>query len=120
MDAQRAAHDAVIDGLRFAGVSNSADGDVDGRTRFTYHQDGDTVWAEYSGGVIVRGYVVGTRSGAELSIRYSHLDTDGQTATGRCISQIVVRDDGLVELHEDWQWESRPGSGRSVVAEIRD
>ncbi|WP_246633801.1 hypothetical protein [Pseudonocardia nigra] len=110
--------DAVIDGRVFAGVSNSADGDVDARTRFHYRQDGDTVWADYHGGAVARGFLVGTRSGAELRFRYVHLDADGRTASGRCTSQIVVGSDGLLELHEDWAWKSQPGAARSVVAEV--
>ena len=101
------------------GVSNSDDGTVDSDTRFTYHQDGDTVWAEYAGGAVARGFLVGTRTGNELEFRYVHLGRDGTTASGRCRSWIVVRADGLLELHEEWAWESRPGSGRSVVAEVR-
>jgi hypothetical protein len=68
---------------------------------------------------VARGFLVGTRSGAELSFRYVHLDRDGATASGRCTSRIVLRPDGLLELHEEWAWESRPGTGRSVVAEVR-
>jgi hypothetical protein len=120
MDAQHAATDVGLDGRVFVGVSNSADGDVGGETRFGYHQDGAVVWAEYAGGAVARGYLVGTRTGAELTFRYVHLDRDGATASGRCTSQIVVQPDGRLELHEEWAWESRPGSGRSVVAEIRD
>jgi hypothetical protein len=119
VDAQRSAEAAVLDGRIFAGVSNSADGDVGNATRFAYRQDGHTIWAEYGGGAVVRGYLVGTRAGAELAFRYVHLDRDGHTAGGRCTSRIVVRPDGLLELHEEWAWESRPGTGRSVVAEVR-
>jgi hypothetical protein len=119
MDAEQEAADVVLDGRVFAGVSNSADGDVGSGTRFTYRQDGDVVWAEYGGGAVVRGFLVGTRIRDELDVRYVHLDRDGLTASGRCSSQIVVRPDGLLELHEEWAWESRPGAGRSVVAEVR-
>jgi hypothetical protein len=111
--------DQGLDGRTFIGVSNSADGDVDGETRFAYRQDGGTIWAEYAGGAVVRGYLVGTRRGDELTFRYVHLDRDGRTASGRCTSRVVVRADGLLELHEEWAWESRPGTGRSVVAELR-
>ena len=36
----------------------------------------------------------------------------------RCQSRIVVRDDGLLEFHEQWEWESQPGTGTSVVREL--
>ncbi|WP_232661748.1 hypothetical protein [Pseudonocardia sp. TRM90224] len=110
--------DPVLDGKIFAGVSNTADGDVGAATRFHYHQDGATIWAEYAGGAVARGYLVGTRFGAELTFRYVHIDTAGETASGRCVSQIVERADGNLEMHETWAWESREGSGVSVVAEV--
>ena len=68
---------------------------------------------------MVRGYLVGTRAGEVLRFRYSHLGTDGQTSGGVCESTIEVTGDGRVRFHESWTWESRPGSGTSVVEEIR-
>lgn len=113
-----AAHEIDIDGRVVAGVSNSADGEVGQATVFTYRQDGDVIWAEYSGGSVVRGFLVGTRTGADLHFRYSHLGVDGQTSGGVCDSTIEVLDDGRVRFHESWTWESRPGSGNSVVEEL--
>lgn len=111
--------DIDLDGRRFAGVTNSADGEVGQATVFTYRQDGGVIWAEYGGGAVVRGYLVGTRAGEVLRFRYSHLGTDGQTSGGVCESTIEVTGDGRVRFHESWTWESRPGSGTSVVEEIR-
>ncbi len=71
-----------LDGRRFAAVSNSADGEVGQATVFTYHQDGEVIWAEYSGGAVTRGYLVGTRDGERLHFRYSHLGADRQTSNG--------------------------------------
>lgn len=109
--------DAVIDGKVFVGVSNSADGQVNAATRFSYHQQGGTVWADYAGGQVSRGHLVGTRRGDELTFRYVHLDVTGKTAGGRCTSRITVLPDGRVRLEESWAWESRPGIGISVVEE---
>lgn len=113
------ARDVDIDGRVLAGVSNSADGEVGQATVFTYRQDGDVVWAEYSGGAVVRGNLVGTRTGSDLHFRYAHLGPDGQTSGGVCESTIEVLDDGRVRFHESWTWESRAGSGTSVVEERR-
>jgi hypothetical protein len=107
-----------LDGRSFVGVSNTGDGDVGVATVFRYHEDGGVVWAEYGGGGVRRGYLVGTRSGAGLAFRYVHLDADGATASGRCTSRVEVLADGRVRLHETWSWESRDGSGRSVVEEV--
>jgi hypothetical protein len=112
------AKDAVLDGKTFVGMSNSPGGEVGSHTRFTYRQDGDTVWADYVGGDVVRGHLIGTRADDQLDFRYVHLNTSGGTAGGHCRSRISVLADGRVRLYESWTWESRPGSGESVVEEL--
>jgi hypothetical protein len=107
------AADVVIDGKTFTSVGNTSGGEVDESTRFSYRQTGDTVWADYSGGAIVRGYLVGTRSGDRLDFRYVRLNT-----SGRCTSRIVVLPDGRVRMHETWSWESRSGAGESLIEEL--
>ncbi|NJC63708.1 hypothetical protein HC028_04175 [Planosporangium flavigriseum] len=108
-----------MDGKTFASISNTASGEVDGATRFRYRQDGETIWADYGGGAIVRGYLVGTRTLDRLDFRYVHLNTSGETASGRCTSRMVVLPDGRVRMHEAWSWESRQGSGESLIEEVR-
>jgi hypothetical protein len=107
-----------LDGRRFRAVVNEA-GEVDGATVFEYSQDGDLVHARYSGGAIRLGFLVGTRSGDSLDFRYAHVNVEGETATGHCVSVLSVLDDGRLRLHETWEWDSRSGSGTSVVEEIR-
>ena len=105
-----------LEGRSLVGVSNT--GDVDSATVFRYHEDGGAVWAEYAGGAVRRGYLVGTRDADRLDFRYVHLDTDGVTASGHCTSRVELLADGRVRLHETWSWESRDGAGESVVEEL--
>lgn len=110
--------DVQLDGRRFVSVANSADGEVGNGTVFAYHEDGDTVWAEYAGGAVVRGWLIGSRRADELWFRYLHMNSDGQTSSGRCHSRIALDEAGVVNLHESWTWESRPGSGSSLLVEL--
>ncbi|MFD5451479.1 hypothetical protein ACWDTR_10015 [Streptomyces sp. NPDC003470] len=107
-----------LDGLVLAPVADQAPGQVGTRTRFTYHEEDGAVWAEYAGGDVVRGRLVGTRAGDRLDFRYVQLRTDGSTSSGHCVSTVVDLPDGRVRLEESWEWESRRGSGTSVVEEI--
>ncbi|MEU4144079.1 hypothetical protein [Streptomyces parvulus] len=107
-----------LDGLVLAPVADQATGQVGARTRFTYHERDGAVWADYAGGDIVRGHLVGTRAGDRLDFRYVQLGTDGGTASGHCVSTVVELPDGRVRLEESWEWESRPGSGTSVVEQV--
>lgn len=109
-----------LEGRVFAGVENSSTGEVGQSTIFTYHQDQDIIWAEYSGGSVIRGYLVGTRNGENLHFRYAHLSTGKETSKGVCNSTIEILDDGRVRLHESWAWESRPETGHSIVEELKE
>ncbi|MER5595740.1 hypothetical protein [Streptomyces sp. NPDC002265] len=104
-----------LDGLVLAPVADQAAGQVGTRTRFTYHEEDGAIWAEYAGGDVVRGRLVGTRTGDRLDFRYVQLVQDGTTSSGHCASTVVELPDGRVRLEETWEWESRPGSGTSVV-----
>lgn len=108
----------VLDGKCFAPVAKASAGEVDEDTRFHYRQDADTIWADYTGGSIVRGYLVGTRDGDELDFRYVHLNRAGETAAGHCHSRIEIGPNGALRLLEVWSWESRDGAGTSVVQEV--
>ena len=44
------------DGRVFVSLENTENGEVDDQTRFAYHQNGFSVWADYAGGDIVRGH----------------------------------------------------------------
>ncbi|MCZ9344925.1 hypothetical protein NGM37_44980 [Streptomyces sp. TRM76130] len=108
-----------LDGLVFAPVADQAPGQVGTRTRFAYHERDGAVWAEYAGGDVVRGHLVGTREADRLDFRYVQLRTDGSTACGHCVSTVVGLPDGRVRLEESWAWESGEGSGTSVVEQVR-
>jgi hypothetical protein len=111
-----------LEGRRFMAVDN-ASGEVGAETVFTYHEDPmrGSLWADYAGGAVVRGHLVGSRttSGVDtLDFRYVQLKADGTTSSGHCTSVVEVLPDGRLRLHETWSWESREGSGTSTVEEL--
>ncbi len=107
------------DGRTFVGVTNTGDGEVDDATVFDYHERDGLVWAEYAGGTIRLGRLTGTRNGDTLDFRYVHVSADGSTSSGHCLAQLELLPDGRLRSHESWEWESRPGTGTSVVEERR-
>ncbi|MFI8103884.1 hypothetical protein [Streptomyces sp. NPDC086023] len=106
-----------LDGLLFVPVADQSPGQVGRQTRFDYHEQDGRIWAEYRGGDVVMGHLVGTRAGDTLDFRYVQLRTDGTTASGHCTSLVTALPDGRLRLEETWTWESQPGSGTSVVEE---
>ena len=107
-------------GRVFRSVSNSGSGEVDARTTFNYHQEGALVWAEYSGGAIVKGHLIALADDeGRLDMRYQHVNTDGELMTGMCRTTPEMLVDGRLRLHEIWQWTSGDLSfGESQLEEI--
>ncbi len=107
------------DGRIFVPKVNTENGEVDRNTVFRYHQKENIIWAEYSGGDIRIGFLIGTvNSDGNLSFTYQHLNEAGQIRLGKCTSTPVLNGDKL-ELHETWQWLNGDESeGTSVISEI--
>lgn len=108
------------DGKTFRSVENSSDGEVSGDTVFHYHQQENIVWAEYSGGEIVRGHLIAVAGDdGVLDMRYQHVNKNGELMTGICISTPELLVDGRVRLREKWEWTSGDlSTGGSIVEEV--
>lgn len=105
----------TLDGRTFASLAHTDGGEVGPETVFEYHESDGEIWASYSGGAVHRGFLVGTRDDDTLRFRYSQLNRDGETSSGRCIAEITTTESGRLRLEETWAWETKPGSGTSAV-----
>ncbi len=103
----------------FVPQRNTENGEVDEETTFHYFQESDFFWAEYSGGDVLKGHMVGTvAENGELDFHYQHLNKDGQVRIGKCHSIPDILENGKIELQEKWQWLNGDlSSGESVVVE---
>ena len=108
------------DGKIFVPKINSENGEVDNQTIFKYHQNESIVWAEYIGGDIIKGNLLGTVSEeGVLDFYYQHINKHGQQRIGKCYSMPRVLENGKLELHEEWQWLNGDKSrGSSVITEL--
>ncbi|NJM41183.1 MAG: n-acetylglutamate synthase [Anaerolineae bacterium] len=106
---------------QFRSVANTKNGEVSGDTVFHYRQQGNIVWATYSGGSIRWGTLIATvAEGGDLNMRYQHINLIGELMTGECQSKPETLCDGRLRLHETWQWTSGDKSrGSSIVEEIK-
>jgi hypothetical protein len=107
-----------LDGKVFRSASAVEGGEVDAETVFRFRQEGDVIHASYTGGSIRLGFLVGRIEGDRLDFRYAQLNASGETSTGHSSDRIEALPDGRLRLHETWQWESRSGSGTSVLEEV--
>lgn len=88
----------------------------------TYHQEGDTIWAEFSGGDVLRGSIAGTRNAdGTLHFGYSMVLGGGEIIVGRCHSTPSILEDGRVLLTEQWErYLPHAAAGTSRIVETRD
>lgn len=107
-----------LDGRTLVGVANSDAGEVSGDTRFEFEQEGERIYAHYSGGDIVDGHLVGTFDGSGWDVRYTQINSEHETASGHSIGTVRLLDDGRVRVEDKWEWESRDGSGESILEEV--
>jgi hypothetical protein len=86
----------------------------------TYHQRGDLVWAEFSGGEVRRGALNGTcAEDGSIEFTYSMVLAAGEVVAGRSISVPHVLADGRIRLHERWErYGAHAASGTSYLEEV--
>lgn len=106
-------------GKIFIPQRNTENGEVNEETIFCYFQENDLFWAEYSGGDVLKGHMIGTvDESGELDFHYQHLNKDRQIRIGKCHSIPYIMENGKTALQEKWQWLNGDLSGgESVVVE---
>jgi hypothetical protein len=107
-----------LDGLRMF-VSSTADTGVVGQgTRLEFVQRGDRVAARYSGGSVVRGWLVGRCDGETLWFRYAQRENGREIHGGQSVCDLQRLADGRVRMIEHFTWSTRTGSGINVFDEV--
>ena len=105
---------------KFKSIVNASNGDVSSETIFHYRQQDNVAWAEYEGGGILLGHLIGTvNEQGILDMRYHHVNEQGELMTGKCTSVPQLLDDGRLRVYETWEWTCRDFSkGQSIIEEI--
>lgn len=104
----------------FAPTQNSEGGVVDDRTQFHFRQSGNSFTADYSGGDIRHGHILGQFTGEMTAqLTYHCLTTDNQLKAGQADAVFTSTGDGRAEMALEWVWVSgAQGSGTSHYLEI--
>ncbi|MEU7161417.1 hypothetical protein [Streptomyces chrestomyceticus] len=84
-----------------------------------YHQHRDLVWAEFSGGRVRQGRLVG-RCDADgvITAAYCQVLADGEVVSGQCVSHPERLADGRLRLREEWS-RADGSHGTSYIEEVR-
>jgi len=103
----------------FKPVSNSENGETSNETVFYYQQNGNILTANYSGGKIIKGHLIGlVDEHGNIEMRYHQVNDKGELMTGICQSKPEIRPNGKIILYESWEWTSGDKSkGESIIEE---
>ncbi len=103
----------------FRPISNSANGETSEQTVFQYKQMGNILTAEYAGGQIQKGHLIGLVDElGNIDMRYHQVNDKGELMTGICQSTPELLPNGKIRLHEQWEWTSGDKSkGTSIIEE---
>ncbi|MDB4293205.1 n-acetylglutamate synthase [Maribacter sp.] len=105
---------------KFKPIKTSENAETTEETIFEYKQDGAILSAEYQGGKILKGHLIGlVDEKGRIEMRYHQVNTKGELMTGICSSTPEVGADGKIKLYERWEWTSGAKTkGESVLIEI--
>lgn len=82
---------------------------VNHETIFTFSQTGRLVTAEYSGGRIKQGFLIGFMFGDQVVFNYCQVQTDVRMDNGCSEFTISRAPNGKITLIEEFEVEARPG-----------
>lgn len=103
----------------FKPVQNTPNGETSGDTIFHYRQTDNILRAEYAGGRIKTGHLIGlVDADGNIDMRYHQVNDAGELMTGICRSVPEILENGKIRLHETWEWTSgNCSSGHSIIEE---
>ncbi|MHA2251471.1 MAG: hypothetical protein ACXAD7_14000 [Candidatus Kariarchaeaceae archaeon] len=94
------------------------DTEVNTETIFHFHQEDNIVWAEYSGGKVKIGRLIGILNGKNLHHSYIQLNLNDEINAGEGNSVIRLNEKNKLQIIEEWQWKSQEGKGKSIMTQI--
>jgi hypothetical protein len=107
-----------LNNIKMNVIVTSENGVVNQHTIFSFYQEQNLVYANYSGGQIAKGYLVGNLSDDKLEFTYCQVQVDGILDNGRSNAELTTHN-GKVRLVERFEWASRPGlMGINIFEEL--
>ena len=107
-----------LDNKKFVAVENTANGEVSSQTEFHYHQQGNMIWAEYGGGEILKGFLIGKWiNDTQIEFTYQHLNQALENRLGSCLTTFSIENGKLIG-NEQWQWLDTFEEGCSLIKEV--
>lgn len=101
-------------------IKTADNGVVNAETIFLFSEKEGTISAEYSGGKIRLGFLVGKfLTDNQITFSYCQIQKDGTLDNGVSMCDIAKNEKDKITLTEHFEWKSRPGEfGTNVFQEL--
>lgn len=100
-------------------IENSKHGQVNSETVFKYKQEGNLVTADYSGGSIIYGKIIGQLKNDTMEILYQCLTSKKELKAGKAIANVSITKENKIKLKLHWEWiDDKNEKGTSEYIEI--
>ncbi|QIM63540.1 n-acetylglutamate synthase [Pasteurellaceae bacterium Orientalotternb1] len=108
-----------LNNKKFIALQNSENGEVSSQTYFHYFQKNQMIWAEYSGGEIAKGFLIGKWiTETQIEFTYQHLNNKLENRFGHCVTHFQLTEQGKLLGKELWQWLDSLEKGESQIIEV--
>ena len=97
-------------------IKTASNGVVNHETIFHFKEVDGIISAEYAGGKVKHGYLVGKIIEGKLAFQYSQIHDDGEKDGGHSVCDIETLADGRIQLVEHFVWSE--GTGTNIIAEL--
>lgn len=111
-----------LDNRVFVPVENTENGVVSGKTRFHFWQQGIVFYADYFGGDVREGHIIGQfNEDGQGDMLYHCLTTNRNLKAGKATAQFTELEDGRVSMSLHWQWiDGDTSMGQSRYEEVTE
>lgn len=104
---------------KFRVVKNDGPGaEVNEDTTFTFKQEGNIIHADYSGGKVKVGKFLGIINGDNIQFKYIQVNIKGEFQAGHSTDKIRIKDNGKLQLVDEWEWDTKEGTGLCIMEEL--
>ena len=108
-----------LDLIRMTVIQTAPNGVVNHETIFNFRQEGNLVHAAYSGGKIIKGFLVGKLHGDMLEFSYCQIQSNHRLDNGVSQCKLSKNPAGKIVLTEHFEWKSRDGeSGINIFEQL--
>ncbi|MCB1187085.1 hypothetical protein KDL29_07965 [bacterium] len=94
-----------LNGVRMSPVKTDPKGVVNQDTVFTFSMEDGIVTADYRGGSVLRGYLIGRCSGSSMEFSYCQMNDTGNVAGGRSHAELALMPDGRLRMVEHFTFD---------------